>query len=207
MVQKRKLPLVEEDYWDDNLEPVNPNAYTYDLCLIGTSMVKNIETNKLLPNKRCFFKSISGGCIRDVWNALKSREALLRGCKIFVITCGSNDCDSTRDLKTTINDFLELAQYLSKLYPDSKLIFNKLIPRTKTRYTQIEEFEKRRICFNNFLESTLTLLVPSVIVTHEKFESVHDLDMLLVDGVHMNPLHGVPIYIENIKKTIENLVY
>jgi hypothetical protein len=37
-------------------------------------MVKHINVNQLFPSKKCLFKSISGGKIKDVVNFLKANE-------------------------------------------------------------------------------------------------------------------------------------
>lgn len=176
----------------------------YEMCLIGTSMVRNIQPNKIFPNKKCFFKSISGGRINDIVNYLKFNESWLTNCKLFLITCGSNDCDSFKSINEVIQDYLNLAQYLSHKYPVSRLLFNKLVPRTKTRYTNLIDFEKRRLCFNGFLENALPLLLPCTIISHEEFESSSSsLEELLCDGVHLSLSKGVSVYTQKLKQVLK----
>ena len=74
--------------------------------------------------------------------------------------------DSENDANTGINDFLEMVQYLNEIYSDAKFIFNKLVPRTQTKFTDLKEFEERRIQFNNFLEKDLTFLKDYIILGH-----------------------------------------
>lgn len=201
---------MDADLWD-NFDTIKSPQQTvnkikpFEVALVGTSMVKHIDSNKLFENKKCFFKSISGGLIKDVFEFLKKRDGFFIDCKIIVLTAGSNDCDSLNDISKVISDYLDLAQYLNKTYPNAKLVFNKLIPRLKTRYTKLEEFELKRACFNNFLESTLFALVPCKIVNHEGFEIADCIESLLVDGVHMSPLKGVSIYVNEIKSVLQAL--
>ncbi len=166
-------------------------------------MIRNIHPNEIFPNKKCFYKSISGGRINDVANYLKLNESWLMNCKLFLVTCGSNDCDSFKSLSEVIQDYLNLAQYLSAKYPKSRLLFNKLVPRTKTRYTNLNDFEKRRLCFNEFLESALPLLLPCTIISHEEFEQTSSyLEQLLCDGVHLSLSKGVPLYTQKLKQKV-----
>ncbi|CAF0936137.1 unnamed protein product [Brachionus calyciflorus] len=176
----------------------------FEAALIGTSMVKHIDPSKIFEDKKCFFKSISGGRISDIIEFVKKREGFFSQCKYICITCGSNDCDSYNEIKQTIDRYLELAQYLHKTYPESLLIFNQLIPRTKTKYVDLDLFEKRRVCFNDFLNTTLRILIPCEIVEHKSFEDKSQLETLLIDGVHMTPIKGVPIYIDDIKNYLRS---
>lgn len=200
---KRKLS-------DDSIatkQPLNKKANlagAYEACLIGSSMIKHINSKEIFPNQKCYFNSISGGKIKDILASLKSNEQLLKNASCFVVTCGSNDCDSLNDMKTVINDYLDLAQYLHSTHKGSKFIFNKLIPRSKCRYVSLIEFEKRRVCFNEFLEITLPLIVPCKIVDHKSFENKTHLNDLLTDGVHISPVRGLPLYVEQIKKALYN---
>ena len=212
MISKTYKNNLKRKLTDDSIvkQPLNKKAnlvstFSYDVCLIGTSMIKNINANEIFSNKKCYFKSISGGKIKDILLNLKSNENLLKNSKCFLITCGSNDVDSLNDMKTTINDFLELAQYLHSTYESSQFIFNKLIPRTKCRYVSLIDFDKRRICFNDFLQFTLPLIVPCKIVEHESFENKTLLNDLLADGVHISPSRGLPLYVDEIKKVLFNL--
>jgi hypothetical protein len=217
---ENKRPSMDEKYGDpsktNRLEPVAIATATtaatavsyagkpFQACIIGTSMVKHVSPKSLFENEKCFFKSISGGLIKNVLEFVRARVDFFHECKCFIVTCGSNDCDSTRPIKDTIETFVELAVYLSQTYPNARFLFNKLIPRTKTRYVSLEEFEKSRTCFNHFLESTLTLLVPACkIVNHESFELKENLELLLADGVHMSPLRGVPAYVNDIKQALQ----
>jgi len=200
------LNLDEEDWDTEASVNVNNNHESfYQTCLIGSSMVKHIDVKLLFPDKNCLFKSISGGRINDIINYLKANEKLLINSKCFVVTCGSNDCDSLSELKDVVSHYFELAQYLKNTFNKASFVFNKLIPRTKCRYVSILEFEKRRICFNNFLEYTLPLIVPCQIVEHLAFDSKTELSNLLLDGVHISPLRGLPLYIEQIKKALQNI--
>ena len=204
---EKKANLDLEEDWDLEIPLAKPkiNVVDYDSCLIGSSMIKDIDSKLVFPNsKRCFFKSISGGKIKDVYNFLKNRENLLKNSKYFIVTCGSNDCDSLSDIKDVLNDYLEMALYLKNTFNTSCLIFNKLIPRTKCRYVSLLDFEKRRNCFNTFLEIIVPLTVSDcIIVDHLAFEMKTDLNDLLLDGVHISPLKGLPIYIEQIKNKLK----
>lgn len=205
ILPKRKTFDENNENWDDDTQTsqnktLKPEEYT--ACIIGTSMVKHFSVKDIFPDQKCFFKSISGGSIRDVHNILKSRELLLAHVKTFVITAGSNDMDSENDANTGINDFLEMVQYLNEIYSDAKFIFNKLVPRTQTKFTDLKEFEERRIQFNNFLEKDLTFLKDYIILGHLEFEDVDKLSENLSDGVHLSVSKGVPLYVEEIKKSI-----
>lgn len=177
---------------------------TFEVALIGTSMIKHLDPGKIFEKKKCFYKSISGGRISDILEFIKKREGFFNDCQFICLTCGSNDCDSYNDIQTTIQRCIDLASYLHSKYPKSTLIFNQLIPRLKTKYIDLEMFEKRRVCFNNFLNSSLKLIVPCITINHEEFEDKSKLESLLMDGVHINPVSGVPIYTENIKKCLNS---
>lgn len=177
----------------------------FEAALIGTSMIKHLDPSKIFENKKCFYKSISGGRISDVLEFIKKREDFFSECHFICLTCGSNDCDSYNDIQTTIQRCIDLASYLHSKYPKSTIIFNELIPRLKTKYVDLEMFEKRRLCFNNFLNSSLKLIVPCITINHEEFEDKSKLESLLMDGVHINPISGIPLYTENIKKYLNSL--
>ena len=112
---------------------------TYETCIIGTSMIKPINPSKVFSaNTKCFFNSISGGSIKNVMDSLEQNEQSLKSCLIFVVTCGSNDLDSTyKDIQQVISLYLDLARLLKKLFPSAKLVFNKLVPRTSTRFVDL----------------------------------------------------------------------
>lgn len=191
-----KKNLIAEDL-------TSQQSSNYTACLIGTSMVKHINVKTLFSNEtKCFFKSISGGLIKGITSCLTARELLLAHCKLFIITAGSNDIDSGHDVQVAINDFTNLAKYLHSKYPDAKVIINKLIPRTRTKFTKLADFEIRRVEFNQFLEEGLQFLPDHVIVTHNIFEDKLRLDSLLSDGVHLSPLYGVGPYVAQIQKYI-----
>ncbi len=178
-------------------------AQNYAACVIGTSMVKQIKPSELFGDKKCFFKSINGGLINDIARCLVARDLLLADCRCFVITCGSNDMDSaTKSLEAACSDFLKLIEYLSGQYPDARFIINKLVPRLRTKYLQLEVFEERRAAFNKFLDENLKTMENCVIVNHAAFEHKDSLCGLLSDGVHLSELTGVPAYIEAIKERL-----
>lgn len=208
-LNKKALIDEEEEEWDIPISvPIKQTAQQSNIeaCVIGSSMVKHIDVRQLFQNKNCLFKSISGGKITDIFTYLRLSEHELKNSKYFVITVGSNDCDSLDEINTVISNYFDLAQYLKQKYPDSNFIFNKLIPRVKCRYVSLLDFDKRRICFNNFLEATLTSSISNCkIVTHSAFESKTELTKLLSDGVHISPT-GLPLYVEQIRKTIDNLI-
>ena len=203
----KKSKIIESDDWDDVIEQPTQiskplDADKYVACVIGTSMVKHFNVKELFPDQNCFFKSISGGLVKAIMNVLEARESLLKHCKVFIITAGSNDMDSRNEAETGIADFLKLAQYLKAQYKDAKFIINKLVPRTKTKYSVITEFEKRRLQFNDFLENDLMFLGNLTVVDHREFENKDRLSSLLSDGVHLAPSSGVPLYVNEIKKFI-----
>ena len=168
-------------------------------------MIKGVNCNAVFPNRKCIFKSISGGLTRHCHEYVKSRELLLANCKYFIVVCGSNDCDMFYDINKVIMDYLEFAQYLSKMFPRARLIFNKLVPRLRTKNRTIEEFELRRVCFNNFLEQSLPNIIPCTIVTHDIFERKEKLKDFLSDGVHFSPLRAIPIYENNLRQVVDAL--
>ncbi|RNA27106.1 hypothetical protein BpHYR1_002977 [Brachionus plicatilis] len=170
---------------DKTIQIVKP----FEAALIGTSMVKHLDPNKIFENKKSFFKSISGGRISDIQEFIKKREGFFNDCQFICLTCGSNDCDSYNDIQTTIQKCLDLATYLHSKYPKGILIFNELIPRLKTKYIDLD---------------FLKLVVPCQVVKHDEFEDKSKLENLLMDGVHINPINGVPIYIQDIKKCMDS---
>jgi hypothetical protein len=182
----------------------------FEICLVGTSMIKHIKPSDILAEKKCFFKSISGGLIKDVFEHIKVRKDFFtqNDLKMFITTCGSNDCDSQNEFNETLNNFLEFASHLQENYPNAILVFNTLVPRQKTKFTEINLFEEKRVCFNNFLKSIIKNIIKKcIIVDHERFESKSDLDTLLSDGVHLSPINGVPVYVQDIKKAISSFKF
>lgn len=111
----------------------------YETCIIGTSMIKHVSPAKVFSAEtNCFFNSISGGCIKNIIDLLEQNQLALKNCRIFIVTCGSNDLDSSyRDSQQVISLYLELARLLKKLFPNARLVFNKLVPRTSTRYIEL----------------------------------------------------------------------
>lgn len=102
-------------------------------------MVKYIDPKNVFDSEtKCFHKSISGGSIKHIKEALEYHEANLKNVKLFIVTCGSNDCDSTyKDAQAVISLYLNLARTMKKLFPDAKLIFNKLVPRMDTKFSEL----------------------------------------------------------------------
>lgn len=111
----------------------------YETCIIGTSMIKNVSPAKVFSAEtNCFFDSISGGCIKNIIDSLEQNQLALKNCRIFIVTCGSNDLDSSyRDSQQVISLYLDLARLLKKLFPNARLVFNKLVPRTSTRHIEL----------------------------------------------------------------------
>ncbi len=174
----------------------------FKACLIGSSMIKHLYSNELFFNKKCFFKSISGGSINDVHQCLDINKNILNNCEIFVITIGSNDIDRNKPIKSAIQDFTNFYLFLNKTFPNAKFIINKLVPRTKTKYTNLITFENRRIYYNLFIQHLLLFKNNFIVITHTKFEQKQNLQELLSDGVHLSLINGVPIYLSEIKKII-----
>jgi hypothetical protein len=177
-------------------------------------MIKSINKFDLFKQtqfRKTYFKSISGGLIKNVLQDLKDMAFKLNKCKLFVITVGSNDCDSLNQIDKVIGDYLDLVEYVRETYPpETVIILNKLIPRLKTKYTQLDEFDKRRKCFNNFIQNGLSVMFSSsstyFVVEHERFEDSNSLNDLLSDGVHLSVQKGVVFYVEDIKNVLNKLL-
>jgi hypothetical protein len=179
---------------------------SYDALLIGTSMINNIDVNDFFPDLKCLFKSINGGKTTDILEYLKKNEDILKSTKYFIITCGSNDVDSLMKLSDIMLDHLQLVRYLENDFKDAQIIFNKLIPRIKCRHVTQSDFEKRRSCFNKYLE-ILPFVLKCQIVEHLDFEAdAWKLAYLLADGVHIST-KGLPIYTKNISNAINKIRY
>jgi hypothetical protein len=198
-----------DDLIDEMAKPAKKasNSNNYTACLIGTSMVKHLSIKEMFPSRRCFFKSISGGSIKNVLQCLRARSNCLTDCEVFVLTAGSNNIDkdgtdtaTDTALASSVEDFLSLCTYLKETYPTARFIVNKLIPRTKTKYTDLQVFEQRRVKFNEFLERELKFLGDYAVVSHPEFERKQELWNLLIDGVHLSPVRGVPLYTAEIRK-------
>jgi len=84
--------------------------------------------------------------------------------------------------------------------------FNKLIPRLKTKYLDLAEFEKRRVDFNDCIQKRLGVLGNSMILTHESFEEKDKLGCLLSDGVHISPLNGLSLYVDTIQQALSKII-
>ncbi len=206
-----------EENWDDEIafaqETGQVNQGTavvkpFETCLIGTSMVKHIRPVDLFGKRKCFFKSISGGLIKHIDSFLRTREGYFESCNMFVVTCGSNDCDSKNEISETLTAYLDLCLYLSEKYPNARLILNTLVPRQNTRFTTQEEFEERRVLFNQFLNSSVNSLIWNArIVSHPNFENRESLSTLLSDGVHLSVDQGVLIYVQEIKTVLNDLKF
>lgn len=170
-------------------------------------MVKYIDPKNVFDSEtKCFHKSISGGSIKHIKEALEYHEANLKNVKLFIVTCGSNDCDSTyKDAQAVISLYLNLARTMKKLFPDAKLIFNKLVPRMDTKFSELAVFEQKRCILNRFLESSLPNMVSNcTIIGHDEFEVTGALASLLNDGVHFT-FHGVGVYAAQLKRTVDSL--
>ncbi len=203
------------------IQEQEPDQTTFDSCVIGSSMIKNINKLDLFENskfKNTYFKSISGGLIKHVHEDLKNMSHELKNCKLFIITVGSNDCDSLNQIDKVIGDYLDLVEYLRDTYSsETCIILNKLIPRLKTRYTKLDDFDKRRLCFNNFIQNSLCTMFSSslFVVEHERFEIRENeidatnnniLNEFLSDGVHLSIQKGVKLYVEDIKNVLNKIV-
>ena len=179
-------------------------------------MIKHIRVESFFTGGDCiknvFLKSISGGRILDVYNFIRSRTFLQ--CKYFMLTVGSNDCDcgnnkaprgeTTVDLaQQIIDEYMILINYLRNFYSNPKIFVNQLIPRTRTRYSK-EIFESNRIKLNSYLENLTKTDDSLVFVKHPAFENVDKLNSMLYDGVHIHPVNGVPIYVNEIKSVFIN---
>ena len=177
---------------------------SYDALLIGTSIIGNIDVTKFFPHLKCLSISIKGGKTADILEYLKNNETILKSLKYFIITCGSNDVDSLMNITDVISDHLLLVKYLQNNFNEAKFVFNKLIPRTKWRHVTLSYFEKRRICFNKYMES-LPLAIYCEVVEHLEFETdAWQLAYMLADGVHMSPL-GAKIYTQNLMDTMQKV--
>ena len=105
-------------------------------------MVKHIKPHEIFKSTtNCLLKSISGGSIKNVTEYLEENQISLRDSKHFIVTCGSNDLDTTfKSTQKVIELYLELARLLKKLFPSAELFFNKLVPRKSTKYVQLQVY-------------------------------------------------------------------
>ena len=167
-------------------------------------MIKHIRIDNFLNINginNVFLKSISGGKIQDVYNFIRARK--FTQCKYFILTVGSNDCDcannSSNFTQKIIDEYMVLINYLKESYLSSKIFVNQLVPRTRTRYSK-EVFETNRVKLNSYLEECSDENL--VFIKHPAFEDIDKLSTLLYDGVHIHPVNGVPIYVDEIKSVV-----
>jgi hypothetical protein len=181
-------------------------SHDIEVCMIGSSMIHPINIKNLFPDRVCMFKCILGGYTRDCYEFIKRKKDKLKNCKCFILVCASNDCDSLTNMSYLITEYLNFALYLHDNFPNAKLLFSKLVPRLISANVTIQEFEQRRVLFNDFLHGTLPNILPCTIITHSKFENKERLMELLYDGVHFSD-KAVPIYEKKLKKVIASISF
>ncbi len=197
IVKKQKI----ENIWSLTNVVYHPLVF-YNLCIFGTSMIKHIRIENFLSINginNVFLKSISGGRILDVYNFIRART--FKGCQYFILTVGSNDCDcvmSSTSSQKIIDEYMILINYLKNSYLNSKIFVNQLIPRTRTRYLK-DVFDMNRVKLNCHLEELAKNDDYLIFIKHPAFEDIDKLSTLLYDGVHIHPVNGVPIYVNEIK--------
>jgi hypothetical protein len=206
LAQKQSSPLQNTSKTSAAVPPFHSALMPFETCLIGTSMIRNIRSADLFPTKKCFFKSINGGLIEHVDSYLRAREGFFDHCHTFVLTCGSNDCDSKNEINETVAAYYALCWYLHLKYPTARLVLNTLVPRQHTRFTTPAEFEKRRKQFNQFLVANISGVIWNArVVFHPEFEDRESLDTLLSDGVHLSIDRGVLVYVEEINGVLRSI--
>lgn len=167
----------------------------YEFVFIGTSMIKHIK----LSIKNSYLKALSGARIEILFNFIKTK--FFSNCKYFMLTCGSNDCDSTIAIESTTHIYLQLLKYLREKFTDAVIFINELVPRTRTR---TEHYENNRKILNEFLEIFCKNNFKYEFIKHDSFENRQNLNTYLYDGVHLHPINGVPEYIKEINKVLSN---
>ena len=212
-----------EDTWDEQLSQTlldeapstSSSRIKFDAALVGSSMIRGIDPYDVLPDKNVLFSSISGGRITDLLNYLITQEPYLKSCRLFIITIGSNDCDSHATMVKIYKDLNELVYYLDDKFPKARVLMNLLVPRPVCRYTKPDEFESRRKSFNEYVRVSLPNQLKNVVLSYiphpsfevdpQESEGQKILADLLHDGVHISTDYGVAKYVAEINDALKDL--
>lgn len=118
-----------------------PPAEKLDVAIFGSSLVKGLDATRMSSHGKTFkvFKH-SGAHIKDIKKDIENtRNSDVVDCSsvstVFLV-CGGNDLDSlpeNKDLTQITEDYKELFNFASKVFPNAELKIVSLIPR-RTSY-------------------------------------------------------------------------
>ena len=190
-----KLTAVEESKQKNIAEeiPVVSTAKNkLDLLIVGDSIVKYVNPEKINPGGRNKLICIPGGTLPDIRNALiyESKHNYIDS---LVLNLGTNHLsfESPTSIGEQLSNFCaEIRQNL----PNTRLLFSGLLPKTSDYYTPTVSFINNRLFQASKIHGFKLIM-------HKKFfyeDGSINFSLLSKDKIHLNK-HGVAVFGSTIK--------
>ena len=159
----------------------------FNLVVIGDSIVKYVNVDKINPNGRNKLICIPGGTLHDIRNALIS-ESKQSTIESVILNVGTNHIpyESPIEISRQLSSFCN--EIRVKL-PNTRLLFSGILPKVNDKYTSAISY------INNRLYHT-SRQIGFKLIMHKKFfleDGTVNFNLLAKDRVHLSK-HGVAVY-------------
>lgn len=176
----------------DEIPVVSTAKNKYDLLIIGDSIVKYVDPEKINPGGRNKLICIPGGTLPDIRNALiqESKDNYIDS---LILNLGTNHLpvESPISISENISNFC--AEIRQKL-PNTRLLLSGILPKSSEHYTPSISFINNRL-FKASKNYRFKLIM------HKKFfheDGSINFSLLSKDKIHLNK-HGVAVFGSTLK--------
>ncbi|KAK6191036.1 hypothetical protein SNE40_002786 [Patella caerulea] len=149
--------------------------------IIGSSVLKKINSRRLDRSGNTAVRAISGGKIRDATNLLE-RCSISRDVKRIVYLIGSNNVSHNMNLDSCKNDYRQLIETSQTKYPNAEINFLKLLPRRSTTFNQ--QLESLNTVLKQICSDHNCTFISDHVSYFARDNSIKD--YLYTDGTHPN---------------------
>lgn len=173
------------------------DSYGDDLWIIGSSIIKDLNGNKMFYGKKVRVTKLHDKTLRGALQFIRTKQVQLQP-RCIKFQVGSNDLESL-DAEEAITKLERLVEETRRIYPKSDIVVGETLPRFPSDRKLANQYEENRYRYN--------LLVKDFCNDNDvHFVSYSNLRMLdFIDGIHLNET-GVRFYVSNMKKVINPIL-
>lgn len=188
----------EQDDEDKQNFDIEDEIFTHDVWIIGTSIVKDIDSSQMYRNKRVRVTTLWDKTVKGATELLQSRKLKVNP-KILLLQVGSNDLENHTQ-EEVVRDIEELIKAAKNVMPNAKILISELLPRYYGDIHMVTQFEQKRVSYNALLSELCNITTGVEIVKFNIFKVDN-----FYDGIHLNP-KGIGRYVNNIKHVLNPLL-
>lgn len=171
--------------------------YEYDFCLVGTSLVKDIDSKQMYRYKRTRVTVLRDKTVRGANEFLETGK--LNGAKVICYQVGSNDLEN-KDADEVCREIQQLALKTKSGIPGCEVVLSEILPRYYNNNYESRAFESKRLVANEMLENFCEDAEIKMI-KHQNITQIH-----LIDGIHLRRKSGTGQYVRNLKSVINPII-